>query len=294
MPAAMTRRTALAGCAFAHFGLLSSEFAYAAPTTDPGAELAALERRSGGRLGVAALDLGTNTRIAHRADERFPMCSTFKFLAAACVLARADAGQERLDRRVVFGPADLVTYSPITEKRVGGDGMSMAEICEAAMILSDNTAGNLMLATFGGPAGLTAYVRSLGDEITRLDRIETDLNEATPGDPRDTTTPGAMLENIRRIVLGDALSPKARDQITTWLVANRTGDTRIRAGVPKDWRVGDKTGTGGNGANNDVGVLWPPDRAPTILTVYLAEAPGPLEARNAIVAEAARIVAGSV
>src|SRR5262245_1779745 len=166
--------------------LVGSLLALPAIAEDAAARLAELERRNGGRLGVAALDTGNGRRVGHRSDERFPLCSTFKFLAAALVLARVDAGEEQLDRRVVYSAADLVTSSPVTKEHAGPAGLSMAEICEAAVTLSDNTAGNLMLASFGGPSGLTAYLRKLGDPLTRLDRIETALNEATAGDPRDT------------------------------------------------------------------------------------------------------------
>lgn len=258
---------------------------------DAEARLAALERTNGGRLGVAALDLGSGRRISHRADERFALCSTFKFLAAALVLARVDRGREQLDRRVTFTEKDLVSYSPATKEHVGA-GMTLAEICEAAITLSDNTAGNLMLASFGGPAALTAYARTLGDDITRLDRIETELNEARTGDPRDTTAPAAMLENMHRIVLGDALSASSRTQIAEWLGGSMTGAKRLRAGLPTDWRVGDKTGSGSNGAANDIAVVWPPARAPLIACVYFAESTILDEARSTVIAEVGRIVAG--
>src|SRR5215210_841574 len=233
--------------------------------------LADLERRHGGRLGVAVLDTATMNGVAHRGDERFPMCSTFKFLAAAYVLARVDRGQESLTRRVVYTQDDLVTYSPVTERHVSA-GMTVGELCDAAVTLSDNTAGNLLLDSFGGPAGLTAYMRSLDDGVSRLDRWETELNEAAPGDPRDTTTPLAMVDLLRQTVLGDALSAPSCAQLTAWLVANRTGDMRLRAGVPNGWRVGDKTGTGGHNATNDVAVLWPPGRAPIVVAAYFVEA----------------------
>lgn len=255
--------------------------------------LTELEARSGGRLGVAALDLASGRRIGHRADERFAMCSTFKFLAAALVLSRVDRGQERLDRRIVFTREDLVTFSPVTEQRAGGEGMTVAELCDAAMTRSDNTAGNLLLASFGGPAALTAWVRSLGDGVTRLDRIEPDLNDVPAGDPRDTTTPRAMTDHLNRIVLGEVLSPASRTRITEWLIANTTGNDRIRAGLPKHWRVGDKTGTGYHGATNDVGVTWPPDRQPLIISVYYAGSTAAGAARSAVIAEAARIVSGA-
>src|SRR4051794_38396873 len=220
MAVAITRRAALAGA------LLATPAWRRAWATDEGGapgRLAALEARSGGRLGVAALDTGTGARIGRREDERFALSSTFKFLAAAFVLARVDRGEERLERRVVFTERDLVTYSPATKEHVGPEGMSVGELCEAAMTLSDNTAGNLLLASFGGPAALTAFARTLGDEVTRLDRIETELNEAAPGDPRDTTTPSAMVENLRRLLFGEVLSPASRERLAAWLVANTTG-----------------------------------------------------------------------
>ncbi|WP_029355943.1 class A beta-lactamase [Bosea sp. 117] len=256
------------------------------------ASLRGIEAKTGGRLGVALID-GTDGAVeGYREAERFPMCSTFKALAAAAVLARVDAGSERIDRVVRYTRADLVTYSPAAEKHVD-DGMTLDALCEAAVTLSDNTAGNLLLKAIGGPAGLTAYARSLGDRLTRLDRWETALNEAAPGDERDTTTPAAMAGNLRRLVLGDALQPASRARLTGWLVGNKTGDTRLRAGVPGDWRVGDKTGTGENGTANDVGIAWPPRRAPLVVAIYLTQSRGDAASRNAAIAEAARAIAVS-
>jgi beta-lactamase class A len=242
------------------------------------AELATIERESGGRLGVAVLDTLSGARAGHRVDERFPMCSTFKLLAAAAVLKRADTGAERLDRRVRIEATDLLSYAPVTKTRAGAD-MTIMELCEAAMIVSDNTAANLLLATLGGPAGLTEFARALGDTVTRLDRIEPELNEAIPGDPRDTTSPAAMASNLRALTLGDALAPSSREKLTAWLVANKTGDARLRAGLPRDWRVAEKTGTGERGTANDVGLAWPPSlslpsRGPIIVTAYLTGAIG--------------------
>lgn len=247
-----------------------------------------LDRKHGGRLGVAILDSGNGRIVAHRGEERFAMCSTFKFVAAACVLARVDRGEEELERRVSYSKADLITYSPVTEKHVDR-GMTVAEICDAAVTLSDNTAGNLLLDSFGGPQGLTDYMRSLGDEASRLDRREPELNEARTGDPRDTTTPVAMAGVLRQTVLGGALSPASRQQLTAWLVANKTGDKRLRAGVPKGWRIGEKTGTGDNNATNDVGVIWPPGRAALVVTAYYAEASAALTEREAVLAEVGRL-----
>ena len=245
---------------------------------------AEIEKASGARLGVLVFDTGSGMRAGHREDERFPMCSTFKFLAAAAILARVDQHKERLDRRVVFMQRDLVDYSPVTEKHVDGAGMTVAEICEAAITRSDNTAGNLMLVSIGGPAGLTRYTRSLGDKQSRLDRTETALNEARPGDPRDTTTPAAMLGDMQKILLGTALSQPSRDQLLRWLDANQTGGQRLRAGVPADWLVGDKTGSGDRGTANVIAILRPPGRAPILAAVYLTESTASMEARNATIA----------
>ena len=265
----------------------------AAGATSETLDFARIEAESGGRLGVAVLDTHNGRRTGHRADERFAMCSTFKLLAGAAVLARHDAGKEQLDRRIRYDAKDLVTYSPVTGKYVAA-GMTLAELCDAAITVSDNTAGNLLLASFGGPEGLTAFTRTLGDSVTRLDRIEPELNEAAPGDPRDTTTPAAMAANIRALVLGDALSAQSREQLKRWLIASKTGDTALRAGVPAGWTVGDKTGSGERGTRNDVGVIWPPGRGPVVVSVYLTETRVPVEQRNAAIAAVAKAVAGAM
>lgn len=251
---------------------------------------ARIEGETGGWLGVAVLDTATGQQAGRRMGSRFPMCSTFKVLAAGAVLERADQGQEKLDRRITCAKSDLVTYSPETEKHVEG-GTTLAELCEAAITLSDNTAGNLLLANIGGPKGLTAFARSLGDKVTRLDRIETALNEATPGDPRDTTTPQAMLKNLNALVLGNALSTASRQQLITWLTGNKTGAARLRAGLPAGWRIGDKTGSGEHGTANDIGVIWPSGRAPIVVTVYLTNTMASAERRNAAIAQVGRAVA---
>jgi beta-lactamase class A len=255
------------------------------------AEFIRVEQWSGGRLGVAVLDTGSGARADRHADDRFPICSTFKFLAAAAVLSRVDQGKEQLDRRVTYTKNDLVEYSPITEKHVT-DGMALADICEAAMIVSDNTAGNLLLATLGGPQGITQFSRSLGDTVTRLDRTEPTLNEAIPGDPRDTTTPNAMLGNIHKLVLGDALSASSKEQLTKWLLGNKTGDARMRAHLPAGWRVGDKTGSGERGTTNDVGVIWPAQGAPIVVAIYLTETPAHPNVRNGTHAAIGAAIAG--
>ena len=285
----ISRRKLLAASLLAGPALSSLRAAAADPAAAVQQAVAGLERRHGGRLGVAILDTANGKPIAYRGEERFALCSTFKFLAAAFVLARVDRKEESLTRRIFYKKEDLVTYSPTTGKYAGAQGLTLGEICEAAVTLSDNTAGNLMLDSFGGPAGLTAYLRSLGDGVTRLDRRETALNENKPGDPRDTTTPLAMLEILRQTVLGAALTESSRAQLTAWLLANKTGDKKLRAGVPKAWRVGDKTGAGAHNATNDIAVIWPPERAPIIVTAYYTDAAASEDERSAVLAEVGRL-----
>ncbi|WGS19675.1 MULTISPECIES: class A beta-lactamase [unclassified Bradyrhizobium] len=252
-------------------------------------ELARIEQETGGRLGVAMLDTETGLRASLRGNERFPMCSTFKALASAAVLRQVDRGQSSLDQHVQFEAKDLQPYSPVTRERVAS-GMTLAEICEAAITQSDNTAGNMLLREIGGPAGLTSFFRSIGDNVSRLDRWEVALNEGVPGDPRDTTSPTAMLKNLQRVLLGETLSAGSRQTLTDWMTANKTGGARLRAGVPRDWRVADKTGTGDRGTANDIGVFWPPGRKPILVTVYLTGAKVDSAQCNEAIAKVARAV----
>ncbi len=261
---------------------------------DADRQLAELEKKTGGRLGVSVLDTETNISLGYRESERFFMCSTYKALAAGFVLARVDQGAEKLDRRITYGKDILVSYSPVTEKHAGTDGMTLAELCEAAITMSDNTAGNLLLDSFGGPAAMTAWLRTTGDTETRLDRREPDLNEAKKDDPQDTTTPDSMLDTIGLLTLGNTLSEKSRNQLVDWMVGDKVGDARLRAGLPKEWKIGDKTGTGNNGALGDIAVIWPPDRGPLLVTVYIAEATAPAPDLNAVFAAVGKIVAGMV
>ncbi|WP_024518755.1 class A beta-lactamase [Bradyrhizobium sp. Tv2a-2] len=254
---------------------------------------ARVEADSGGRLGAGVLDTGTGATAGHRQDELFPMCSTFKFLCVAAMLARVDAGKEQLTRRIPVTSADLLDYAPVTKQHAGND-MTVAELCEAAVILSDNTAANLLLASMGGPSAITQYARAIGDSVTRLDRTEPELNTAEAGDPRDTTTPAAMACNLQTLALGVALLPASRDQLNKWLVGCKTGDARLRAGLPKDWRVGDKTGSGAHGTSNDIAVIWPAGRAPIMITAYLTQCPAGDDKRNAAIAAISKAVANAI
>ncbi len=257
------------------------------------ARLARIEAEYGGRLGVAVLDTATGQVAGHRLGERFPMCSTFKAPLTAGVLARVDAGQERLDRPVTIRRQDILSWSPVVETKVG-QAMTIAELCAATMTISDNAAANLLLGTVGGPAGFTAWLRRTGDDVTRLDRTEPTLNEALPGDPRDTTTPAAMAATLRRLALGTVLSEASRAQFVAWLRGSRTGDARLRAGLPPGWTVGDRTGTGARNTSNVIGVVWPPEgRAPLVVTAFLTEGASQAARRDAALAEVGAAVAAA-
>jgi beta-lactamase class A len=269
----------------------SGEAIAAAPS--PVDAIAAVERRVGGRLGVFAFDTAGGARIEHRAYEPFPMCSTFKLLAAAAVLARVDRGALSLDRRIAYGAGDLLEHSPDTKAHVAEGSMTLEALCAAAVEDSDNTAVNLLLRLLGGRDGFNGFVRSLGDRFTQLDRIEPALNEALPGDTRDCTTPSAMAKDAWKLVLGTALSAASRAKVTAWLVASTTGATRLRAGFPASWRIGDKTGTGLHGTSNDVAIVWPPNRAPIVIAAYLTGSPEDGDARDAALASVGKIVAAA-
>jgi len=243
-------------------------------------------------MGVAVLDVASGRQTLWRADERFPMCSTFKWLLAAHVLARVDAGLEQLERRVTYDRRQLLEYSPVTASHAGGSGMSVGELCGAAVSASDNTAANLLLETLGGPAGFTARQRATGDSITRLDRSEPTLNTSIAGDERDTTTPNAMNAALKRWLLGDELRPASRAQLRAWMLATSTSGARLRSGLPPGWRLGDKTGTGENGSTNDVGIYWTPTDRAIVVSVFLTECTAPMAARNAAIAGVARRVTG--
>jgi beta-lactamase class A len=251
---------------------------------------AQIERELGARLGVVILDTGRGRRAAWRADERFPLCSTFKTLLAAAVLARVDAGQCALGDSIRFGREALLAYAPVVQQELARAEMTIGALCSAAVTVSDNAAANLLLARLGGPSAVTAYVRTLGDGVTRLDRVEPALNDVAPGDPRDTTSPSAMAETVRRLFLGDALSPASREHLVAWHRATTTGAARLRAGLPAAWALAHKTGTGAD-ATNDVGVAWPPGAGPVVIAAYDLDGRSPLADREAALARVGRLAA---
>jgi beta-lactamase class A len=253
--------------------------------------VASIEASVQGRLGVAVRHTNHDRGFSYRADARYPLCSTFKLLAAAAVLARVDRKADALERWVPYSRAQLLEYAPVTRANLGHGGMTLGELCVATVAFSDNTAGNLLLDSLGGPSALTHQVAAWGDNQTRLDRNEPMLGEAVPGDARDTTTPAAMLRDMEALLLGSLLSPPSRQTLIAWLVASTTGKARLRAGLPADWRVGDKTGTGEHGATNDVAIFWPNGRGPVLIAAYLRDSPAGTDARNQALAEVGRVVA---
>lgn len=244
----------------------------------------------GGRLGVHAIDTNTRRRLGFDDNSRFALASTFKLNLAAHVLALVDARSVSLDRLIPLQQVDFVPYSPVTEKFADKGRISVEQLCEAAVSYSDNTAANLMLRLIGGPQTHTAFLRSTGDEVTRLDRIEPALNSNLDGDEQDTSTPRAMVDTLERLLLTDTLSATSRQRLQGWMINSKTGLRRIRAGVPESWRVGDKTGTGMRGAANNLAIIWPPQRPPLLLAIYLSGSSLPIGSLNKAHAAIARIL----
>ncbi len=269
----LTRRALVSGL----IGLpLTSRLLGETVTPTPARTPAELEAKAGGKLGVCLLDTATGETATHRAHRRFGMCSTFKVLLAGAVLREIDAGRLAGDRAVPFDDGDMVFYAPVTSEHLEQGSMTVLELAEATQVTSDNVAANLLLELLGGPEGFTRLLRESGDDTTRLDRYEPEMNLVPAGEVRDTTTPHAMAHSVARFVTGDLLSSTSRETLAEWMVATRTGRRRLRAGLPEEWRSGDKTGTGVaetmTNKYNDVAVVWPPERAPLVLAAYY-EAP---------------------
>ena len=261
----------------------------------PAPEFAAIEARlgRGGRLGVAALDTGSGRSLAHRGGERFALCSTFKLALAAAILAEVDRGRRSLTDEIAFTAADLTDFAPVTRANLARGRLTIEALCAASVEVSDNAAANLLLRRIGGPAGLTAFFRRCGDRVSRLDRFEEALGTNLPGDPRDTTSPAAMLGLMRRLLLGEVLRPDSRMRLQGWMASATTGLERLRAGFPASWAVGDKTGNGANGAANDLAIARPPNRAPILVACYLTGGSANRATRDAVHAEVARALAAA-
>ena len=262
--------------------------------SDTRRQLGDIEAELGGRIGVGAVDTRNGARLDHRGDERFAMCSTFKWLLAAAVLVKHDQSGAILDRHLAYGPKDLLAHSPVTQEHVAEGSLPIVELGKAVVETSDNTAANTLLRFIGGPAALTRYLRTIGDHTTRLDRAEPSLNSNIPGDPRDTTTPNAMIVTMQTLLVGNALSTASRDMLLTWMKNCQTGLHRLRAGLPPTWTVGDKTGTGDHGAANDIAIIWPPQRPPILVAAYLSESHASPEVLDAAHARIGTIVADAL
>lgn len=289
----LTRRAALASMAALMPTLVSARtFTKTTPSIDQ--QFSALEAAHGGRLGVAVLDTQTGKSFGHRQHERFAMCSTFKLILAAAILRRVEQGTEHLDRMVPYSQADLLEYAPVTRAHVSDGAMNVSALCDAAVTLSDNTAANLLLASIGGPTGWTGYLRTLGDTVSRLDRNEPSLNTATPGDPRDTTTPAAMLADMNKVLLGNVLKRASRNQLIAWMRDCKTAAQKIPAGLPVNWSSGNKTGSGQHGSTNDIAILFPPRHGPILVTAYYTASTATAADHNAVLASVGRIVARTI
>lgn len=282
------------------FGILSGTTAFAKTSASQNAKddgklastkLAVLEAHGTGRLGVVAVDTGTGETISHRADERFPMCSTHKVLVGGAILSLVEAGKLKLEQMVPYGTADLLEYAPVTQKNLASGGMTVEALCEAAIRWSDNTADNLLLKLIGGPVGWTRYARSIGDTVSRLDRFEPELNTSIPGDPRDTSTPAAMNRTLATLLFGTVLGDAQRARLKGWMLDSDLTAKLLPAGVPSGWHVADKSGSGANGSRNDVGILYPPRAAPIIISVFHTGSAAPQTQRDSIIARCATIAA---
>jgi beta-lactamase class A len=262
-------------------------YAGALGAKEPGVteRLEAIRSRIGGRLGVYAIDTDRGKRVGLDEGSRYAMASTFKLMLAAAVLSSVDKGSLTLEQRVAISAQDMLAHAPITSKHVAAGSITIRELCAAAVQESDNPAANLLLTQIGGPDGLTRFMRSIGDDVTRLDRTELALNTNLPGDLRDTTTPRAMVDSMERVLTKHTLSDASRDLLIDWMVRSPRGLNRIRAGLPQDWKVGDKTGAGQNGAINDLAIAWPPRRGPILMAVYMSESKLPTEQLAAAHAE---------
>lgn len=256
-------------------------------------KLAKLEVDADGRIGVLATNTANNSQLAYRAEERFSMNSTAKLMVVAAILKLSVAKDYSLQQKITYQKKDLVEYSPVTKQHLNG-GMTIAELCAATIMQSDNTAMNLLTRKLGGPHAVTNFARSIGDNTFRLDRFEPEMNWRELNDLRDTSTPAAMETSLRQLVLGDVLLESQRKQLQTWLINNTTGDARIRAGLPKGWIVGDKTGSGDYGATNDIAVIWPPKCAPIVLTIYFNQNKKDAPPRDDVVASVTRMLLNEI
>ena len=252
-----------------------------------------LENKSGGKLGLTVVDTSDGTTYSWRGDEKFPLCSTSKVMVVAAILKKSESNTNLLAKKITINKSDIANYNPITSKYIDSS-MTITELSKAALQYSDNAAMNKLLSYLGGPRYATQFARTIGDKAYRLDRNEPGLNTAIPGDSRDTTTPSAMAETLNKLILGNALKKEQKAKLTEWMKGNTTGLNSIKAGLPAEWIVADKTGSGDYGTTNDVAVIWPKNHAPVILTTYFTQPEKDASARKDVLASAAKLIAEAI
>jgi len=287
-------RCACSGVLAAVLALAPGLPAKAAPQETPLYQaVSQIQHQLGGRVGILVRDTGTGQSWSVNADERYPMASTFKALACGALLARLDNAPAMASATARIEASDLVPYSPVMEKRVG-EHVALPDLCAATMITSDNTAANKVLQALGGPPAVNRFVRSLGDTVTRMDRWEPELNEGIPGDPRDTTSPAAIASVLEKMVLGNALSEQSRQQLTQWMLDNEIAGPLLRSGIPADWRIADRTGSGGHGTRAIIAVMWPPQRAPIVAAIFITATNASVDQRNEAIADLGRALSQTI
>ncbi|MDD2544805.1 MAG: class A beta-lactamase [Burkholderiaceae bacterium] len=264
-------------------GVLASPCAYALDTEILANAVQREAQLLNARVGMAVIDTLDGRRWNLRGDERFPLNSTHKTFTCAALLHQVDKGVLSLSQVVVIRPSQRVGYSPVTEKHLPTESMTLQALCEAAVSFSDNTAANLVTSVNGGPSALTTFLRGLGDSSTRLDRLEPELNSAVPNDERDTTTPNAIVDDLKKLLLGEVLTPKSRALLEDWMINDKVADALLRAALPVGWKIADKSGAGGYGSRSIVAVIWPPHRAPVVVGIYITQTLVPMTDSNAAI-----------
>ncbi|EJU9974647.1 CARB family carbenicillin-hydrolyzing class A beta-lactamase [Vibrio alginolyticus] len=266
--------------------MVCSTLSYASQLNE---DISLLEQQTSSRIGVSVRDTQADERWDYRGDERFPLMSTFKTLACAKMLSDMDSGKLSKNATAKVDERSIVVWSPVMDK-LAGQNTRIEHACEAAMLMSDNTAANLVLNEIGGPKAVTMFLRTIGDKATRLDRIEPRLNEATPGDSRDTTTPNAILNTLRTLVEGETLSYESRVQLKIWMQDNKVSDSLMRSVLPTGWSIADRSGAGGHGSRGINAIIWKENHRPVYISIYVTETELSLQARDQLVAQISQLI----
>lgn len=243
------------------------------------------ENQLNARIGMAVVNAQGESVFGYRQDERFPLTSTFKTLACAALLERLQKDGGSLDQQVTIQPDELLDYAPITKNYLAPATLSLRTLCAAAVSYSDNTAGNRILAYLGGPQAITQFMRRLGDNVTRLDRTEPTLNEAMPGDARDTSSPKSMAAGLQKILTSNTLTPANRATLDSWMREDKVGDALLRATLPQGWSIADKTGAGGHGSRAIIAAVYPPQQAPFYVAIYITRTEATMPMTNTAIAQ---------